>query len=163
MTLEIDIPGTVSENLAAVIEAVVNHPDNEQPPRLGAVLNAINHGIVHHLVEGRVLDVEEGDDSILLEIKDLIESFGADQLALNFIRYRASGNLAIVINALLDQHEDDQPATLAMVLEEMNQGLVSHLVGIGDIDPDEDETLFSEIQRLIRSHGENAPAEDFLP
>ena len=47
MTFETEIPATVSENLAAVIEAVVNHPDNEQPPRLGGVLNAINHGIVH--------------------------------------------------------------------------------------------------------------------
>jgi hypothetical protein len=163
MTFETDIPGIVSENLAAVIEAILNHPENEQPPRLGSVLNAINHGIVHHLVEERILDIEEGDNSILLEINGLIESYGADRLALDFIRYRASDNLAIVINALLNQYEDDQPATLATVLEEMNQGLVSRLVGIGDIDPDEDETLFSEIQRLIRSHGEDAPAEDFLP
>jgi hypothetical protein len=41
--------------------------------------------------------------------------------------------------------------------------LVFHLVGIGELDPDVVETPFSEIQQLIRSHGEDTPAEDFLP
>lgn len=163
MVFETDVSGTVSENLATVIDAELKNPDNEQPPRLGSVLDSINHGITHRLIETGLLDVAEGDDSILLEIKSLIETYGADKLAQYFIRYRTSENLANVIHAVLDKCEGDQPPTLATVLELMNQGLVANLVGTGDIDPDEDETLFAEMQRLIRDNGEDAPAEDLLP
>jgi hypothetical protein len=45
----------------------------------------------------------------------------------------------------------------------MNNGLVAELVSTGDIDPDEDETLLAEIQRLIKRHGDDSPAEDLLP
>ena len=163
MTIETDVSGIVSENLAAVIESELNNPDNEQAPRLGTILNAINHGIVHRLIDDKLLDIDKADDSILLEIKTLIESYGPDRPAQDFIRYRSSENLATVIQAVLDKYDGDQPPTLGVVLESMNQGLVAELVGIGDIDADEDETLFSEIQRLIRSHGEDAPAEQLLP
>lgn len=163
MTVEMDVPGTVSENLATVIESELNNPEYEQAPRLGNVLNAINHGLVQRLVDDKRLDIQKTDDTIIREIKGLIETYGADRPAQDFIRYRSSENLATVIEAVLDKYDGDQPPTLGIVLDNMNHGLVAELVGTGEIDADEDDTLFSEIQRLIRSHGENTPAEQLLP
>ncbi|UCE89457.1 MAG: hypothetical protein JSW10_01030, partial [Pseudomonadota bacterium] len=63
----------------------------------------------------------------------------------------------------LDNHADDDPPTLGTVRDSMNGGLVANLVGVGAIDADDDDTLLGEIMRLIRKHGQNAPAEEFLP
>lgn len=44
----------------------------------------------------------------------------------------------------------------------LHNGLVAELIGIGEIDDDEEQTLYDEIDQLVDLHGENAPAEEFL-
>lgn len=162
MGWEIDVPGTVSENLHTVIAFELNNPEGEQPPTLGTVLTSMNKGLVSRLIENG--KIPRGDDyTIFEEIRTLIERHGEDALAQDFMRYRASENLAAILQHELDNRESSQPPTLGTVLESMKGGVIAQLIATGEIDPDEDDTLLSEIQWMIDRYGEGAPAEEFLP
>jgi hypothetical protein len=80
------IQANASEQLSRVIESVVNDENRENPPTLGAVKDAIVSGLGTRLVGEGVLEEDE-DDTLLAEIEDLIEYFGADALAEDFLRY----------------------------------------------------------------------------
>ena len=75
-----------SEQLTRVIEEVVNDGNRENPPTLEDVREAILGGLAGSLVGDGVLDEDE-DDVLLPEIEGLIERFGADALAEDFLRY----------------------------------------------------------------------------
>ncbi len=75
-----------SEQLSRVIESVVDDENRENPPTLAAVKDAIIAGLGARLVGDGVLDEDE-DDTLLSEIETLIEHFGADTLAEEFLRY----------------------------------------------------------------------------
>jgi hypothetical protein len=75
-----------SEQLSRVIESIVNDENRENPPTLGAVKDAIVAGLGTRLVGEGVLEEDE-DDTLLAEIEDLIEYFGTDTLAEDFLRY----------------------------------------------------------------------------
>ena len=75
-----------SEQLTRVIEEVVNDENRENPPSLEDVREAILGGLASSLVGEGVLDEDE-DDVLLPEIEGLIERFGPDALAENFLRY----------------------------------------------------------------------------
>jgi hypothetical protein len=75
-----------SEQLSRVIESLVNDENRENPPTLSAVKDAIVSGLGVRLVGEGVLDEDE-DDTLLSEIESLIEQFGADALAEDFLRY----------------------------------------------------------------------------
>jgi hypothetical protein len=42
------------------------------------------------------------------------------------------------------------------------KGQRGRLIGIGEINDEEEQTLYDEIDQLADLHGENAPAEEFL-
>lgn len=159
---EIDVPGTVSDSLHTVIAHELNQAAGARPPTLGSVLYAMNGGLVGRLIDAGEIPKED-DYTIFEEIRTLIERHGADVLAQDFMRYRASDNLATVIQYELDKREGNQPPTLGSVLEAMNGGALTQLIATGDIDPDEDDTLFAEIQWMIDRYGSDTPAEEFLP
>jgi hypothetical protein len=75
-----------SEQLSRAIETVVNDENRENPPTLAAVREAILGGLGARLVGDGVLEDDE-DDTLLSEIETLIEYFGADTLAEDFLRY----------------------------------------------------------------------------
>ena len=75
-----------SESLSSAIEAVVNDENRENPPTLAVVRDAIVAGLGARLVGDGVLEDDE-DDTLLPEIESLIEQFGADSLAEEFLRY----------------------------------------------------------------------------
>lgn len=75
-----------SEQLTRVIEEVVNDENRENPPSLEDVREAILGGLAGSLVGEGVLDEDE-DDMLLPEIEGMIERFGADALAEDFLRY----------------------------------------------------------------------------
>jgi hypothetical protein len=162
MSIAKELPGLISESLAAVIEAELNNLDDEQPATLGSVQESMMRGLAAILVAHARIPAED-EELVFAEMRNLIEEFGEDALAQNFISFRTSDDLATVIKAVLDSHGGDQAPTLATVRDAMNEGLVAHLVGMGEIDPDDDDVLPTEIERLIAHHGENEPAEDFLP
>jgi hypothetical protein len=75
-----------SEQLSRVIESLVNDENRENPPTLSAVKDAIVSGLGVRLVGEGVLEEDE-DDTLVAEIDALIEQFGADTLAEDFLRY----------------------------------------------------------------------------
>lgn len=75
-----------SEPLSRVIEEVVNDENRENPATLEAVKEAIDAGLASRLVGEGVLEEDE-DDVLLPEIENLIDRFGADAPAEDFLRY----------------------------------------------------------------------------
>lgn len=80
------IQASASEPLSRAIETVVNDENRENPPTLAAVRNAILSGLGARLVGDGVLEDDEGE-TLLSEIEALIEQFGTDTLAEDFLRY----------------------------------------------------------------------------
>jgi hypothetical protein len=75
-----------SEQLSRAIEAVVNDENRENPPTLATIREALIAGLGARLVGDGVMDEDE-DDTLQSEIEALIEHFGADTLAEDFLRY----------------------------------------------------------------------------
>lgn len=75
-----------SEPLSRTIEWVINDDNRENPPTLSAIRDALVAGLGARLVGDGVMDEDE-DDTLLSEIESLIERYGADTLAEDFLRY----------------------------------------------------------------------------
>ena len=75
-----------SEPLTRAIEAVINDENRENPPTLSVIREALVGGLGARLVGDGVMDEDE-DDTLLWEIEALIEHFGGDTLAEDFLRY----------------------------------------------------------------------------
>jgi len=75
-----------SEQLSRVIEEVMNDENRENPPTLETIKDAILAGLPGRLVGEGVLEDEE-DDQLLPEIDNLIDRYGADALAEEYLRY----------------------------------------------------------------------------
>lgn len=75
-----------SEPLSRAIEAVVGDENRENPPTLAVVREALLAGLGARLVGDGALEDDE-DDTLLPEVEALIERFGGDTLAEEFLRY----------------------------------------------------------------------------
>lgn len=73
-----------SEALSRVIEAAVEEAEN--PPTLDDVKEAVFSGLAARLVAEGALEDDE-DETVIQELDDLIERFGADAMAEDFLRY----------------------------------------------------------------------------
>jgi hypothetical protein len=80
------ISAFASEGLSRVIEEVVSDENRENPPTLADVHEAILDGLGGRLVGDGILEEDE-DDTLLPEIENLIDRYGADTLAEDFLRY----------------------------------------------------------------------------
>ncbi len=163
MTVLVDIQEAVSRELSTVIEAVIDNYEAQGhgPPTLASVRAAVAGGLLESLsAEGRVLIQDEA--SLLSEVDMLIERTGDDAFAVKFMRPRASEELSMVIEALLNSMQYDNPPTLAGVRDAMRQGLLANLVGHGQLDSDDEPSLFDEIDELIERYGVGALAEELL-
>ena len=163
MTIPADVHETVSRELSGVIEAVSdNHEAQAQPPpTLESVRMAMTGGLLDRLVaESRIRS--DAEVALFSEVDVLIERYGEDALAVRFLRPRASEDLSTVIQAAMDDADLDQPPSLSSVRDAMQGGLVAQLVGHGQLDSDDEQTLFEEIDALIDKHGEEALAEELL-
>jgi len=80
------ISAFASEALSRVIEEVVSDENREIPPTLEDVQEAIIDGLAGRMVGEGTLEEDE-DDMLMPEIEGLIERFGADTLAEDFLRY----------------------------------------------------------------------------
>ena len=156
----IDIASNVSDELSRILETAVNDPYADEAPTLGSVRE-----IAAKMTNGEQLEADrlhfDQNRSLLEEIDDLIEQFGDDAPAIDFVTVKASESLTCIISALMDTGASTPP-TLGMVREAMLHGLVARLVGDGIIDPDEDGTLQEEIETLISRYGQDTVAENFL-
>ncbi len=75
-----------SEPLSRAIEWVVGDENRENPPTLAVIREALLAGLGARMVGDGAMDEDE-DDTLLSEIEALIEHFGADTLAEDFLRY----------------------------------------------------------------------------
>jgi hypothetical protein len=75
-----------SEPLSRVIEEVMNDENREVPATLNDVQEAVLDGLSGRLVGEGILEEDE-DDVLLPEIESLIDRYGSDALAENFLRY----------------------------------------------------------------------------
>ena len=75
-----------SEPLSRVIEAVLNDENRENPPTLETIKDAILAGLPGRLVGDGVLEEDESEQ-LLPEIDSLIERYGVDAMAEEYLRY----------------------------------------------------------------------------
>jgi len=75
-----------SEPLTRVMEEVLNDENRDNPPSLDDVREALLNGLGSSLVGEGVLEDDE-EYMLMAEIDDLIDTYGADALAEDFLRY----------------------------------------------------------------------------
>ena len=160
MPAPLEADGRVSEELSIVLEALVNDPEVEGPVTLGLARDRVKQ-----MIEGgkRSPDRKIGSEqSIYAELEALIEEFGEDAPAEDFITVKASEGLSDVIEALLDASDEENLVTLQRVREEIDRGFAALLEGGGVLEADEEQALRAELDALIERYGPDTPAEDLL-
>jgi len=156
----VDVETRVSAELSRFIESLVNDPDREEPPTLNDVRTALQAAGMEEAEAAEMHPQER--ESALIEVDDLIDEYGDDMLAVNFIVARASEGLSRTIEAAANDPALPDEPTLGAVRDAMLEGLTARLVGDGVIEPDEDQTLLPEIEALIERYGSDAVAETFI-
>ena len=162
MPLPIDTASRVSEEMSSLLESLVNNPDLDLPVTLGVVRNKLKLTLAGLGVEPD-RHAFGNEQSLYAEIEALIEEYGEDAPAIDFLAVKASDALSDLIEALLDDFEDeDVAATLGRLREAIVDGLAARLAGDGVIGEDEEQTLLAEVDALIERYGEDTLAEDVL-
>ncbi len=158
MTLATDVYENTSEALSAVIEKVINDEEIAQPASLASVREEVLKG-----VKTVTIPLNRFSDDQMQELRDeidyLIEEYGKDAAAVRFFKPRASQALTQLIDAGIDKL--DEPS-LAQLFDELENGLLANLIGKGELDDDEAQTVTAELQALINKYGPEAIAEEFV-
>lgn len=157
----IDVATRISAELSAVIEGLLNDPEREAPPQ---TLEEVRAALVERGgSEARETEyLHPGDEtSLLVELDRLLEEYGGEASASDFVVFRASEGLSRVIQAALDD-TSVRARTLAGMREAMVNGLTARLIGEGAIDEDDEGALLGEIDELIQHYGGDAPAETLI-
>lgn len=155
----IDVSSRVSSRLSALLSSRVNDPDCEQPVSLMAVRRFLADLLPDDFNEAERLHHFDVDISILDELDVLIEEFGESALAIDFVQASASESLSRAIEAVVGDENRENPPTLSTVRDAILAGLGARLVGDGELEDDEDDTLLTEIDALIEQFGEDTLAE----
>lgn len=158
----IDVATRISPELSAVIEGLVNDPDQEVPPQ---TLEEARVALVNRSsCEAREMEFLRPQDetSLLVELDRLIEEYGEEAPAIDFVVAKASEGLSRVIQAAIDDMRFLRAPTLGAMREAMANGLTARLIGEGAIDEDDEGVLLGEIDELIRNYGEDTPAETLI-
>jgi hypothetical protein len=158
----IDVASRVSSNLSALIENRVNKSELEQEVTLASVRDFVTGLLTNAFTETEQLHHFDINESLLDELNALIEEFGESALAIDFVQESASEPLSRVIDAVINDRDQENPPTLEIVKDAMISGLLASLVGAGVLDEDEDDVLLAEIDALIDRHGADALAEEFI-
>jgi hypothetical protein len=158
----IDVATRISPELSALIEGLVNDPDLEVPPQ---TLEEVRVALVDRgSFEARETEFLHPQDetSLLVELDRLIEEYGKEATATDFVAVKASEGLSRVIQAAMDDIRFMRAPTLGSMREAMVHGLTARLIGEGAIDEDDEGVLLGEIEELIRHFGEDTPAEPLI-
>lgn len=157
----IDASVRVSPELSVFIESRVNDSNIETTVTLGDIRGFIEGMLPSELMESERLHQFDPDESHLDELDALIEEYGAEAPAIDFIRTCASEALTRVIETALNDDNHESP-TLADIRTALSAGLSNRLIGEGVLDDDEDDALLSELDFLIERHGADMLAEDLM-
>lgn len=158
----IDVATRVSPNLSTLIENRVNRAEPGQEVTLATVREFLTGLLNEAFTETEHLHHFDINDSLLDELDALIEEFGDEAVAADFIQKAASEALSRVIEAVISGRDMDHPPTLETVREAMTAGLTAALIGEGALEEDEDDNLLAEIDALINRYGSDALAEEFI-
>jgi hypothetical protein len=158
----IDISSRVSPELSSLIESIIIQLDSDEPVTLGIVRSFIEHEFPAEINETEQLHHFDSSESMVDELDLLIDEFGESAAAYDFVYAFASEPLSRIIDAIVNDANRENPATLATVKQNIAAGLPGSLVGNGVLDEDEDDTLLPEIDELIARFGDDALAENFL-
>ena len=158
MSIPEDVFENTSDEMSAVIASVLDDDNLDQPATLASVREAILAQVKTVTIPLNRFSSDEWQ-ALRDEIDALIEEYEADALAVRFLRPWASESLQRLIEAGID--ELGEP-TLETLFEAMQAGLLAHLIGQGEIDDDEAQTVVAELQNLIERHGADTLAEGFL-
>jgi hypothetical protein len=157
----IDVTARVSSDLSATIDAIVNDPDREPAVTLGDVLRVLGKRGGRTPLSGDLLHPQD-QKSVIVELNELIDEYGPDARAIDFVAAQASEALSRVIEAAMgDASLPDEP-TLGLVRNAVVDGLAATLIGEGALDADEDATILAELDQLIQRSGEDALASQFV-
>jgi hypothetical protein len=156
-----DVATRVSRALSDIIETLVNDPDREDPPTLEAVRAALRGYGASGQQSDEFLHPQD-ETSVLGEVDRLIDEYGSDALAIDFVVAKASEGLTRVIQASVDDITMPRSPTLGAVRKAMLDGLTSRLVGEGALDEEDEGALLEEIDQLVVRYGEHAAAETFI-
>jgi hypothetical protein len=157
----IDVSSRVSAELSKILESLVNHPDREVPPTLGAVRAILRRVSKKTELQDELMHPQDRT-SVLRELDSLIEEFGEEAPAADFVVTKASEPLSRIIETVMDDPRIGYRPTLGGVREAMTGGLTAAMMGDGAVEPDEDGALLAEIDALIEQYGADAVAEDFV-
>ncbi|MBS1220253.1 MAG: hypothetical protein H6R21_3386 [Proteobacteria bacterium] len=83
------------------------------------------------------------DTSLLDELDALVEEFGAQALAVDFVQTSASEPLSRAIEWVVNDENRENPPTLSTIRDALIAGLGARMVGDGVLDDEEDHTLQS--------------------
>jgi len=156
----IDIATRVSAGLSALLARTAANPDRESPPTLGDVRKLLRH---RGAPERETEFLHPRDpESLLVELDALIEEFGPEVPAADFVVSQASEGLSRIIEAVINDPAIPKRPSLALLREAMTGGLIARLAGDGVIDEDDDTALLAEVDGLIQRYGKAAPAESFI-
>jgi len=161
MKLSIDVATRVSRELGTVIETMVDDPEREEPPTLDDVRNVVCQMTDAADRWDEAMHPQERT-SVLREIDDLVDEFGGEASAVDFLAVKASEELSRIIEVAMENPLVRHEPTLGAVHDAMASGLMARLVGDGTIEPDQDQTLIAEIDGLVQRYGADAVAEDFI-
>jgi len=159
MPLPLDVDSRMSEELAAFVAPLLDNPDIGAPLTLGFIRRRIL-GVAK--AWGKESGGAEDAGSLAAEIEALIEEFGDEAPAADFVAVKASEELSELIEALLDMSDVDIVPTLGGMRAAIADGWAARLAGDGIIEGDEDQTLLAEIDALINRYGADTPAESVL-
>jgi len=158
----IDIASRVSPRLSALLKSRVDNPECEQPVTLMAVRRFLADLLPADFKEAERMHHFDVDTSLLDELDALVEEFGAQALAVDFVQTSASEPLSRAIEWVVSDENRENPPTLATIRDALLAGLGARMVGDGVLEDEEDHTLQSEIEALIEQFGADTLAENFL-
>jgi hypothetical protein len=158
----IDASVRVSTRLGELIESRCNDPDIAQPITLGQVRHFVADLLPPSVKAAERMHRFDLAESDLDELDALIEEYGEDAIAVDFLQVSASEPLSRVIETVVNDDNREYLPTLESVREAIAGGLLTRLVGEGALDEDEDDSLLAELEGLIERYGADALAENFL-
>ena len=160
MVMPIDPASRVSAELSELMNVLLGNPDVPEPVLLGTVREVLQHSLAD---AGREADERiGGEETLLAELDALIEEFGDDALASDFVTVSASEALAELIEAILERSEEDEAVFLGDVRAAIDEGLLAALEDEGLLEPDEAQAIVAEVDALVDRYGTDLPAEDLL-
>jgi len=156
----IDVAGRASPALSRFIDNLLER-ETGAPETLGEVRAVLRARGGADVRQSEFLHPRD-EESLLVELDRLIEEFGPEARAQDFVAKRASEGLSRIIEAAMNDPALPRYPTLGAVREAMTSGLTARLVGEGALDEDEEVGLLGEIDELIERHGGGAPAEPLI-